>query len=58
MTTEEIIDKLKHIKSKHFPSDDYTSAEEFLEEVCKEFGWTTGQAYMNTDFLFRPENFN
>jgi len=36
-------------------ADIYTS---FYEEVGKEFAWTVGQAYIATDFLFRPENHN
>lgn len=29
-----------------------------LEAVATEFGWTIQQAYIATEFLFRPENTN
>lgn len=51
--------ELREIYARHYPSDDYTTAEEFLHEVSQRFGWTTGQAYIATEFLFRPkENYN
>jgi hypothetical protein len=30
----------------------------FLTEVAEQFGWTEPQAYIATEFLFRPENNN
>lgn len=30
----------------------------FLAEVAERFGWTEQQAYIATEFLFRPPNYN
>ena len=30
----------------------------FLEAVAESFGWTIQQAYIATEFMFRPPNYN
>lgn len=33
--------------------------DKLFEKLKEEFGWTTGQAYIATEFLYRPkENYN
>lgn len=35
------------------------SQEEFLRRISRHYGWTIPQAYIATEFMFRPkENFN
>lgn len=34
------------------------SHDEFLERIAKHYRWTVPQAYMATEFMFRPENYN
>lgn len=31
---------------------------DLLNFLAKHYGWTVGQAYMATEFMFRPENYN
>ena len=32
--------------------------DKLFEALNKEYGWSESQAYMATEFLYRPENFN
>lgn len=51
---------LRELYQKMLPAD-YTRGQydAFMAEVAKQYNWTTGQAYIATEFLFRPkENYN
>lgn len=50
MSTEE---KIREIYKKHKGKHD-----KVLVEVSEAFGWTIPQAYIATEFLYRPENYN
>jgi len=56
MTQDRLIELYKqHIELQPNDTDGYLN---FMDAVQEEFDWTEQEAYLATEFLFRPENMN
>lgn len=55
-------DVLRDLKKQYYDKDEnlrpHVTHEDFYKAVGKRFGWTLDEAYIATEFLFRPPNYN